>query len=449
MLTKNNPVDIIESDGTTRTVQVVGLSDAYGSGIKVNGRYPGTLFGDDMRTTRRVPVFSASWSHGLPIFAADIDIIGNARWYIPPDANNPIYFDGISVFETGSTSTGKIYISSKLLNRYQPGQLSYFMYTAAFIGLDSTNGDYEMLIGAMTRGLASEGNFGKIKEGFVFGHVVELGVYKHVFRVYKNFEYTETVLDDVPDSLDKLNIYRLEVGYLGIHPVLFYKIDLGELRDELIHVVEFDSDLTNVSNPNLAIGAFIENKGNTTNIAIMNGSLQFGNYAERESPDPSARNLFDSYEVASILSGTDTVVAVYTLPEKLTMVKELNSGGSITGLFHNTIANKLNTLQAKGTANKFITVNVYLVPKTDVVATYTHLNPNVNALERAVGAAITSVSLTNATKIGALNDVNVGSSVDVSSLDILLTSDLVGVITVSCSQAITDFTYIISTSDLF
>ncbi len=417
--------------------------------LVINGRSPGTLFGDDIRVTRRVPVQSAMWSHGLPLHAVDTEVVGSGRWYVEPDVVTPSFFDGVSSFETGTDANGKIFVTSSRLNRYQPGQLSYFVFTAAFENLSNANGNFLLLFGGMLRGLASDGQFGQIKDGIVIGFKRDNGDFHHVMRVYKNFQFTEEIFPFEETELQNLKILRLEIGYLGIHPASVNKVNFNEQKDEVEHTIIFNQDITSVSNPNLAIGIYVENQGNTSNLMVKNGSLQFGNYAERPAPDPSARNLFDSFESVSISSGADTVLAVYTLPEKLTMYKEINSGGTLTGTFRNAIANKLNTIQAKGTANKFITLNVYLVPKADVVATFTPLNPNINALERAVGVAITSVSLANAIRIGALNDVVVGGFADVSSQDILLTPDLVGVITVSCSQNITDFTYIISTSDLF
>ena len=231
--------------------------------------------------------------------------------------------------------------------------------------------------------------------------------------------------------------------------MLLYKINFNNLTDELTHVHKFISDKTSVSNPNLAIGLYLENLGNDTNISIKNGSLQFGNYAERLSPDPSARNLIDNLSIASIVSGTDTPVAVYTVPDKIDMYKEINSAGTLVGTFYNTIANLLKAIQAVGTSNKFITLSVYLAPKADVVANYTVLNPYVNILERAIGVNITSVNLTNAVKIGSLININAGQLANVENENHLLTPDLVGVITVSCTQAITDFEMTISTSDLF
>jgi len=417
--------------------------------IQSTGRNTGTLFGDDIRTTRRVPVESGMWVHGLPVYGIDYEIVGSGRWYVLPDLVTPSLFDGVSVLETGTDANGKIYISSKRLNRYQPGQLSYFIFTAAWLNLLSANGDFLLLFGATLRGLASDGQFGLIKDGVVVGFKKVGGELKHIMRVYKNFQHTEEEYDFDDDELLNLKILRLEIGYLGIHPASVSKVNFKALTDELVHTVVFDQDTVSVGNPNLAASIYLENIGNTTNLEVRNGSFQVGNYSERSSPDPSSRPLFDSFEAAAISSGTDTVIAAYTVPEKLTMNKELNSAGVLNGIFRNTVANKLNTAQAKGIANKSIVLNIYLVPKTDVVATYTPLSPFINAIERATGAAIISVSLTNAIKIGALNDINTGKFLDISNQDILLTSDLVGIITVSCAQSITDLSYIISTEDLF
>ena len=413
-------------------------------------RNPGTLFGDDIRITRRNPVSSAMWSHGLPLHGIDSELIGTGRWYIEPDEEDNTYFDGVSTFETGTDANGKCFITSKNLNRYQPGQLSYFIYTAAFQGINDANGNYLCMIGAFLRGLASDGDFGKIKEGFGLGFKNIEGHIYHIFRVYKNFEYTEEVLPYVPDGESDLNIYRLEIGYLGIHPSILYKVNLKNLTDTLLHVKTFKQDLTSVSNPNLAIGLYLENQGNTTNIQIKNGSLQFGNYAERMSPDPSARPLQTDLSIAAIDAGTDVVIAAYTVPEKITMYKELNTiDTTLTGEFRNTIANKLLSIQAIATANKPITLNIYFVPKTDVVANFTPINPNVNVLENAIGGDITSVDLTQASKIAAIVPINNGQNMQATERNFLLTSEIVAVITTTCTQAITDFEAILGTEDLF
>lgn len=425
------------------------------SETKIAGRIPGSLFGDDSRTTRRNPVASGMWSHGLPIYGIEYTIVGSGRWFVEPDVNDANYFDGVSVFETGTDSDGKIFITSQK-NRYQPGQLSYFLFTAGFHGFDTSNGNYTMLFGAMSRGLASDGTYGDIKEGICLGFVRTNGDFKHVLRVYKNFTMVseEILSTTIPTNAEYLKILRIEIGYLGVHPSLLYKVNYSNLTDELEHIKTYTQEYSNVSNPNMSLGVYIENEGNTTNIQIKNGSFQYGNYAERESPDPSSRKLPDSFSVASIPAATETVIACYTLPEKLTMIKELNGSGIVTGTFYNTISNRLNKIKAyaESLAGKSIEFNIYLIPSSEVVATFNYLKPNVNALQRAVPPNITSVNpafLVDAYKIATLNNITVPTTEDVSKENNLLRQGLVGVITAYSPNAISNLNYTIFTEDLF
>jgi len=421
------------------------------SNLLVAGRSPGTLFGDDSRTTSKKSASAGMWVHGLPIFATKYSIVGSGRWYIPNDVGAPAYPDGTSIFETGTDVNGKIFVTSDP-NRYEPGSLSYFIFTVGFLGLLNATGNFTLLFGAMSRGLQSDGTFGDIKEGVVIGFRRNNGIFQHIFRIYKNFRvFQEQIIPYDPDQLENLKILRLEVGYLGIHPALVNEVNFETLQDELAHVFRFYLQNTSIANPNLSIGVYAENQGNNTNLQVANGSFNYGNYSDRDAPDASSRGLIDSLEVPSIPSGTDTVIAVYTLPEKLTMIDSLSGSGTTTREFINTIANKLKSAKATGVANKPIYVNIYLVPKTDVVATFTPLRANVNAIERAIPPNITSVSLVNANQIGLLllSPTDRKDVVNVNDEEILLRPDFVGVITVSCSQSITDLVYVISTEDQF
>lgn len=447
-MAENNPVDIQESDGTIRNIQIVGQSDGYGIGLRANGKQTGTLFGDDVRTTRRVPVSSGKYNQGLPVFAVNYYIISGGYWKIVQDGAE---LNGACEFGTGSDIDGKIYLSSKGLNRYQAGQLSYYLFTAAWKGILDATGDFVALVGASLPGLEVDLQNGDIKEGYMFGWVRESGQLKPVIRVYKRFQYVQYDCVSDPELAGDLNIFMLEAGYLGIHPTLLYRVNMENLVHELVKKIVYNKDVTSVDDPNMAISIYLENKGNNTNIAIRNGSFQYGNYAERQSADPSSRRITDSYSVVSIPSGTDTVVACYTIDDKISMIKELNQSGVLTGEFRNTLSNKL--LKANAAAlsgsNKIISFDIYLVPKEDVVAVFTPINPNVNLLERAVDADITSVDLTNAVKILELSDIRLGAIEDVRIDEYLLTPDLVGVLTVTSTGIINDFRYTITTNDLF
>ena len=439
------PVTLADEDGAPVNV----TNNSLDVNLKASGKSTGTLFGDDMRVTRRVPISSGKYNQGLPIFAANYNIVGSGYWKVVEAGG---VLNGASEFATGTDSNGKIYLSSKLLNRYEAGQLSYYLFTAGWNGISSSDGDFIALVGASLPGLVSDGEDGDIKEGYMFGWVRDSTSTRAVVRVYKNFNYTEYTTGLVSPSItENMSIYELETGYLGIHPALLYRIDTTDLTQSLLQKVEFNSDTTNVNEPNLAISVYVENKGNTSNITLRNGSFQYGNYAERPSPDASSRRWLDTYTLATVASGTDTVVAVYQVPEKVTMHKQLDSGGTTTGIFRNTITNRLDEVNAvaTSTANKSIGLSVYLVPKTDVTATYTAVNPYINVLERAVGANITSVSLANATKIVSMPDIRRDNFRNVQKYDHLLNTDLVGVVTVSSSNTISDLEFTLNTEDLF
>jgi hypothetical protein len=446
---KNNPVQTVESDGIQRTIQVVGLSDSYGAGIRANGKQTGTLFGDDIRITRRVPVLSGKYSQGLPVHAANFSINGTGYWEIVESGG---LLNGASEFGTGTDVDGKIYLSAKVLNRYEAGQLSYYLFTAAWPTIASATGDFVALVGASLPGLASDAQDGDIKEGYMFGWVRESGELKAVVRTYKRFGFTQQDTGLVfPSATEKLKIFQFETGYLGIHPTFLYLIDTEILQQRLLTCVKYDQDVTSLDDPNLSISVYIENLGNDTNITVRNGSFQYGNYAERISPDASSRRWLDTYNAGGVGSGTDTIIAVYQVDEKIDMYKRLDIGGTTQGEFRNTVTNRLNVVDGVATsaANKPISLNVYLVPKADVTATYTPVNPFINVLERAVGVNITSVSLANATKIVNLPDIRSDHTRDVQKYNHLLTTELVGVVTVSSSNAIADLEYTLNTEDLF
>lgn len=420
--------------------------------ITMNGQVPGTFFGDDIKTTRKVPVLATKYNQGLPTFAIDSDIVGSGYWEIPEIGGVK---NGVSELGTGIDSDGKVFISSTTLNRYEPGQVSYYIFTASFDGIDEANGNFELLIGSVLRGTVTEGKFGDIKEGFVFGFIKDSSADpRRVFRVYKNYVVVlESLISDEKFNLVKenLHIFHLNIGYLGINPVELKFADVLNRNVKTIHYQKFEQNTTNTNNPNQAIGVFLENKGNTTNITLRNGSVQFGNYAERQQTDASSRSLIDKFEVASIIAGTDIVLAAYTVPEFVNMVKRHDLGGDTLDTFRNTLGNRLLNVQATAIpqSNKVITYNFYFIPKADIDATFTDLRPGVNILQRALAAAIVSVSLTNADQIGSFIIPTEGVNENVILKNLILTSDTVAVLTITSTQSSTDFSTILDTEDLF
>ena len=176
------------------------------------------------------------------------------------------------------------------------------------------------------------------------------------------------------------------------------------------------------------------------------------NYAERPSGDPSSRPLVETTTFATVSSGTDVVLGLYTVPDKVDMQSKLDSTGipgATISEFRNTIRNKLKKVIAAGesVSNKTISLSVYLVPIADVSgASFSPINPYINVIEFS---SVGTVSLANATKIVELADIRGGGQDDVRLEDFLLDGSQVGVITVTSTGNMENVRYTIITEDQF
>lgn len=371
----------------------------------INGKQAGTFFGDDFTTTTRRSILSAKWSQGLPLYGADWTITGSARWYILSDPESS-YLDGASKFESGTTADAKLLINTLQHNRYECGHLSYFGYTAAW-DIANANGDFVALIGALVRGSSSQALGDQIKDGMMWGYKRESDVTSKVLRVYKNFEYTDyDLLNGMDIDFSKLNIYEHQIGYYGIHPSVIWAFNQNEMINELLDYHQFNSIYTSVHDPNLALGIYIENQGNTGNVGIINGSIEFGNYSIKDHEiDAGSRELADSVSVASKAVDSDPTdgsgfIAAYRVTDYFESYNEVNSSGTTTTSFHSKIENELLQIAASASASSTVTANIYLIPEADITATFTALNPYTNVLERAT--SYSALSFTNAQRIFSL-----------------------------------------------
>ena len=432
---RNNLIDILNQYYFTSQVNIAS-----------NGKNAGTLFGDNIISASRYAVGSGKYSQGLPVHAVNYKIVGSGYWQVVNDGTP----NGASEFGTGTDANGKIYLSSKGLNRYYEGYLSYYLFTALWQGIQSANGDFIALVGASLPGLAVDGQDGDIKEGFMFGWKRVSGVLTSIVRKVKGFTPLDYTCEGDVDQCENLQIFDMNVGYLGIHPFLLYRVNFDTMIQDLVKKIKFEQDTTSVNDPNMAISVYLENITNTTNIFVRNGSFNYGNIQSvGRTSDPSARELADNYTNASIPSGTDTVLRIYTVPDKVTMHSRLDSGGTTQSEFRNTIRNKLKKIIAVAESGsvKPISVSIYLIPIADVSgANFQPINPYVNVL---YSSDIGTVSLANAIKIVELGDIRQGAKDDVRLEDYLLDGSLAGVITVSSAGTINNMRYTIITEDQF
>lgn len=437
---------------------------SMGSDISsVNGKIAGTFFGDDFTVTSRRSILGAKWSQGLPVFGTDSTITGaGARWYIIDDPASS-YLDGASRFTPGTTSTGKCFISTKQHNRYEPGHLSYFGYTSSW-DTSNANGDYILLIGAVQRGAKSLVLDGSIKEGILWGFVRESGIEKKVCRIYKNFEYIQHDISNGKEfDFDELNIFEQQLGYYGIHPSVIYGADTVGKRTREVDYKDFHQSLTHVQDPNLAIGVYCENNGNTGDIGIVNGSVEFGNYSVQDNQiDGSAREISDCVKISSIAVDSDYTdgsgfVAAYKVNDNFQSISELNSTGVLYAFFQNRIENQLLQINAQGDASVAVNLNIVMVPEEDVTATFTQLRPYVNVLQRADSAAVDFTNqqlLLSITVTGGGGFLTGGYGSNAQSLADLRPKLRPGMVAVLCldsvsSTTLTDFRVDLITKDLF
>jgi hypothetical protein len=421
----------------------------------INGQIPGTFFGDDFSVTNRIAKIAAKWSQGLPTNTIAGTFVNGGYWRVEDDENDANYHDGCAVFATSTNPAGKMFVTTIRKNRYQPGHLSYYGYTAGW-NIEGANGDFIALVGAFLRGSKEQGKYDLIKDAMCWGIVRESGVTKYVFRLYKN--YVLTVNEEIKGVIDEidtanLNIFEHQVGYYGIHPSIIWYFNQAEKKHQLLHYRTFEQKLTSVSDPNMALGAYVENKGNTTDIKICSGSAEFGNYITRQTVgDASARPLPVQISIASIAVDPDDTdgsgfVVAFRVADMANMVKQIDQTGLTLAEFQNTIANQLLNVNAIGSANKVLTLNLYFVPSEDVTATFTAVNEPFNVLERADTATI---DFTNAVRIASFI-INTRIDKDVRDFEFLLENGSVAVLTLTSSQpaTATDIEILLSTQDLF
>lgn len=426
---------------------------------KIGGRIMGDGLGNDLRVTRKVPVLSTKYNQGLPLHAIDYSFLNGGYWETPEIGGK---FNGVS--EIGSTTdpNGFAFITAKGLNRYQAGQPGYLNETLAFLGIEEADGDFECLAGVFLRGLVVDAEFDQIDNAICWGYIWDgVSAAKRVFRVYKGGVIIKET--DAPDwkgdvtfdryVKDNLHIFELDYAYLGIYPpkLSIYDEDVSEMRN--LHTQKFERDTTYVNDPNMTVGVYIKNNGNTSNIRVRNGSLQLGNYAERQAPDPSGRELIDEIDRASVALGDDTFIAAYSIPTKINMYSKIDSTMLPTlSEYKNTIANQLLSVETFGvhqSSNKRAVLNFYFINAADVTGgTFLPINEGVNVLHRS--DVQPTYNLADATKFARINVLNgVISEKDVKLKEILLRPDIIALVTMTSDVIVTGLNVLLDTIDQF
>jgi hypothetical protein len=254
-----------------------------------------------------------------------------------------------------------------------------------------------------------------------------------------------------------LNIFEHLLGYYGIHPSILYRYNTALKKADLIDYTEFLQALTHVSDPRMAWGVWLKNKGNTTNITMRCGSIEFGNYTTRpETVDATARKVDVQVNIAAVTlqANVEVRIAAYTVRDLVSMISRVDSGGQTLSNFTNTVSNLLLNIQGTATANRPIILNFYFVPEANAVGTvFSPVSVGYSVLYEALGANIGTISLTGAQEIGKfiLNRAG-GVSANVKDAGRELSPGFIAVLTVSCASNninVSDIQINLSTQDEF
>lgn len=368
----------------------------------------GTLFGDETVATFRTTKQAFHFAMGLPCHAMRQYGVGTCGLVQSPVGIYDAQFDGVVESELPNTAgnAGMHGVIMTAPNRYIPGHISYFGGTMQW-DFSQANGDFDLLVGAIIWGVVPA--LGDIKEGMMYGFIRRSGVVSFITRIIKNYQIERQTIHTHSFNHEVLTIFEQRIGYYGIHPhmVINVKNEMDYFYRNLEAMDGFQQNTTSVSNPMLAWGLYMKNRGNTGPLTMRFGSLEYGNYvATPEATDPTGRIVTGSFAIASATIDTNDadataatgLIGAAAVLDSATMVTSITNGVRTFTAIRNTVRNKLLSFVFRAipqNVNRTVFFNIYIVPATDVVATFTQPEPGYSVLHVAEATAITSFSLAN------------------------------------------------------
>lgn len=363
-----NLVDILTGDTSVRTL--------------VNGKPQGTVFGVDMVVGQEKVAISGKWDMGLQLDGLIREFIGTGYLKIT---------DGEETIElgTGTDADGESKVYSLNRVRYEPGAPLFMDYTVAWPKLEDSNGDYTMGVG-----------FYDGVDGFVQGHRRRTDALEYGFILYRGGVETWFPANGpiMPLNYNNLNIHRLDGGYLGVAPTNLYVRNTLEELFLRLHRQTYEQRTTNVKTPDLPVGAFVRNEGNTNNVVLLNGSFKAGTINGGQKEDPSAVvNTYDRTFAAG--AGIDQTIFAFRNDMEVDMYTYVDINETpTTSLLKNTIAAQLKQVKlAVLDNNKNVVIDLYVTSIDDITSgTFTPVDLGRSVLKVSEDAV---VDLTNALKL--------------------------------------------------
>jgi len=160
----------------------------------------------------------------------------------------------------------------------------------------------------------------------------------------------------------KLNLCKINFGYQGGAPIIFQILN-EDLEWMPFHIIKFNNKntTTNISLPYLKFRAEVENFGNTTDISIQSGSIEFGIVNGGVSSANTRK--FSFFNTQSYTAGSLQTIAIF------------HSKQNYSGII-NRLEAHLNFLTAANEGNKPLTILMYRLAVAPTGGTWNDVDTN-------------------------------------------------------------------------
>lgn len=322
----------------------------------INGKPQGTVFGVDIVAAHRAVAVSTKWDLGIPLKSLNYEINGSA--YLQCTLT-----EETAELGTGTDADAEIKIWSDKMVRYGPGNPLFLNYTLAMPKKEDSNGDYTVAFGFYDtfNGLlhAQRRRDNLLEYGFIL-----------VRDAVEEWFPLNGVDFPVESDTNDLNIFYMDGGYLGVAPTNIYLSDADYEIFKRLHRQLYKQRITNVKTPDLPIGGFVRNEGNTMDIKILNGSVSAGTINGNQEQDPSLRT--KTYSITKTIPTNSVNVSLVSFlnPNQVDMYDRIDAT-LVPRIrdYTNTISSKLVEVEGRlDGQNKSGVVDLYLTKEDDIIS---------------------------------------------------------------------------------
>jgi len=218
------------------------------------------IFGEQLATDVKNDIL-AQFSYGKSRFDLKTEVVANG-------GTVAISGDNLLTASTSTASNGSAYIESYNSVRYRPGHTVISHFTAMFTDINATDSHQWIGVNDGVNGFALGSHDG-------VPHVMQIRDSVHTHTSYTSWNGD---VDESDINWEKLNIFRITFGYLGVAPAIFEILDPENGSFKTLHTLYFHNVATetHIQLPYLPISMKVENEGNTSDVKILSGSWQGG-----------------------------------------------------------------------------------------------------------------------------------------------------------------------------